>query len=301
MAMTNCFDNYERINTQLLRDKHNLLEGYITEYFFEKQFLKEKYTDGWWVAFYNNTKIFFILKDALNPLDHEIINKISYRYDCWQVYLINSTFVFASSSFDGVVYTTDQFIKKYDLHQIRTPLIANSDLRDEQRQNEAIQFFSDKKIEKIVISRYFANNFLTCFFTAITNIDFFVKTGSKINAIEVKYKFESKNGYFGLSMSERSVFKDLSELGLSIYYFILYNHMHEKNGILTFINHENKKWIYRNITHIDRFRIAKSYAPYKTSIDGNTLHQYIEISYNKNAWKSIDFDKPSRLLTMLKR
>jgi len=298
--MNNRFDNLECIHKQLMNDKNNLLEGYITEHLFETQFLNEKHTDGWWVAFYNNTKIFFILKNDLNILDREIIDKVSQRYDCWQVYLINSTFVFAEPSSSGLVYTEPQFNEKYDLHQIRRPMVANSDLRDEQRQKRAIDFLGDK-IEKIVVSRYFANNFLTCFFNAITNIDFFVKTGSRINVMEVKYKFESKNGSFGLSMSERSVFKDLAELDFQIYYFILYNHKREKDGILAFIKHEDKKWICRNITQIERFRIAKSYAPCKTSIDGNTLHQYIEISYNKNAWKTIDFGKPARLLTLLKK
>ena len=55
---------------QLKRDKHTLLEGYVTEHLFKKQFLAgrtiEEYSHGWWTGMLRGKRFLFILKDNLN-------------------------------------------------------------------------------------------------------------------------------------------------------------------------------------------------------------------------------------------
>ncbi|SHH19526.1 hypothetical protein SAMN02745135_00003 [Caloranaerobacter azorensis DSM 13643] len=59
--MDNIFDNEKIAVQQLLKDKHTLLEGYVTEQLFYNQFLSNgniSFSNGWWMTTYNGKKIF---------------------------------------------------------------------------------------------------------------------------------------------------------------------------------------------------------------------------------------------------
>ncbi len=59
MANGNVFSNVDYAITQLKHD--TLLEGYITEELFKRQFLENKhpsYTTGWWSATIHNKRYF---------------------------------------------------------------------------------------------------------------------------------------------------------------------------------------------------------------------------------------------------
>ena len=54
---------------QILRDKHTLLEGYVTEYLYKTQFLESRpqnYTCGWWSAEVGGQRFFFVVKEKLS-------------------------------------------------------------------------------------------------------------------------------------------------------------------------------------------------------------------------------------------
>lgn len=74
---------------KLSKVKHTILEGYVTEHIFEKQFLKltpEKFTSGWWSAIINDQRFFFLVSKTLNDVDRRVVEILSQKYPCWRVY-----------------------------------------------------------------------------------------------------------------------------------------------------------------------------------------------------------------------
>ena len=103
---------------QILRDKHTLLEGYVTEYLYKTQSQESRpqnYTSGWWSAEVGGQRFFFVIKEKLSDLDSQIIKKLSNTYPCWRVYPRWNTWYFYSGD---LKFSMNQFIRKYHLQQI---------------------------------------------------------------------------------------------------------------------------------------------------------------------------------------
>ena len=67
---------------KLSKVKHTILEGYVTEHIFEKQFLKltpEKFTSGWWSAIINDQRFFFLVSKTLNDVDRRVVEILSQK------------------------------------------------------------------------------------------------------------------------------------------------------------------------------------------------------------------------------
>lgn len=89
-------------------------------------------------------------------------------------------------------------------------MVASKETRNSERQNQSINFFKGNKIlKKIATERRFANNFLTVYFRGMINIDMFTKKNEQINVIEIKYKYESRDGYFGVNTGQMKMFEFL--------------------------------------------------------------------------------------------
>ena len=65
----------------LIKYKETVLEGYVSEYLFEKQFLdssNREYAHGIWTAKWGGLHLFFIFKQELSDIDKKILsNKLS--------------------------------------------------------------------------------------------------------------------------------------------------------------------------------------------------------------------------------
>ena len=100
---------------KLSKVKHTILEGYVTEHIFEKQFLKltpEKFTRGWWSAIINDQRFFFLVSKPLNDVDRRVVEILSQKYPCWRVYYDNETWNFSTGNAD---LTQHQFLEKYKI------------------------------------------------------------------------------------------------------------------------------------------------------------------------------------------
>lgn len=277
--VNNIFDDSTRAIQQLKNDKHTLLEGYVTEYLFEEQFLANKdtlYTKGWWMVNANERNIFFIVKDILNDLDVEIINKIKLPDECWQVNLVGYKWIFIK---DNLKLELNGFLKLTGLKALRTNLIASNETRNVERQKNSIDFFVQKNlIKKIATERLFANNFLTVYFKGMVNIDCFTKSKNGfLNVIEIKYKYESRDNCFGINVGQMNMFKYFYELGFKINHFILYNHKKDMNiSIFGFLKLTDKKyWLFGTLEKLNENEIG--IAPERTSVSGGFKQPYYKL------------------------
>lgn len=281
------FESIEDAKKQILRDKHTLLEGYVTEYFFEQQFLKEKvqkYTNGWWFALRGDTRFFFLVKEKMNNVDKKVFNLLKSQYECWVAYPKDDKWFFN----DGTVeYDEIAFLKRFSIIALRNKLSATSNTKNTIRQNQCVNFFVENNvINKIAIERNFADDFLTVYFNSMVNIDYITEnTVGRLCVIEVKFKYEDRAGNFGINAGQVLMFRILEDMGFEIHHMILYNHMKDKDlSIFGFLKLDSSKrfWLYGKLTgFLDRKR---SIAIKETSVDGKSEQAYYpfgkkEISY----------------------
>ncbi len=275
--MSNMFDNEQIAIQQLLNDKHTLLEGYVTEQLFYNQFLSNNsvpFSSGWWMVIHNDVRLFFIVREQISDFERELIAKIPLPHQCWQVYFEDNEFRFVNKE----ALTQAQFINKFELKKIREPMIATEETRNVTRQENAIDFFKKYRIvKKIATERFFANNFLSVYFRGMINIDFFTKANGKLNLVEVKYKYESRDGCFGINTGQMEMFKYFMSLGFNIYHFILYNHTKDMNiSIFGYLDLPGEKsWFNARIN--DAKSHGTGVAPEMTSVSGSFSQPYIKI------------------------
>lgn len=271
------FERTEDARAQILRDKHTLLEGYVTEYLFEHQFLIEKeksYTNGWWSALRGKKRFFFLVKEKMNDLDQKVFDLLNSRYSCWRAYPEKEKWFLS----DGRNKMSEkEFLTRYNLQAVHNQLSATSEIRDTNRQNQCIEFFENHQImTKIAVERNFADDFLTVYFNSPVNMDYITRNvNGDLCVMEIKFKYENKAGYFGINAGQTMMFEELEKLGFEIHHMILYNHTKDKDlSIFGFLNMKTLKkyWLYSRLTDFaDR---KKSTAPAETSVDGTKRQAY---------------------------
>lgn len=281
------FDSEQRAVKQVLRDKNTILEGYVTEYLFEQQFLANRsnsFTQGWWCARAKDHQIFFVVKQEVNDIDKEFACCLTSHYDIWQAKLSNSgTWDFVSIPNTGAttrILSEDQFVSEYALPTFRSSLLATNDVRDIDRQNKCIAFFKNNGIlRKVATERYFADDFLFRHFPSAVNVDFITKNkDSELCVLEVKFKFETRAGKFGVDSGQYHMLTQLHDLGIQIHHIILYNFTKQKDltifGFLT-TNDASRHWKIGRLTH--GVAAYETIAPRYTSIDGKKLQPYFAL------------------------
>ena len=281
------FDNEQDAVKQVLRDKNTILEGYVTEYLFEHQFLENRsgsFTQGWWCAGSNTHQIFFVVKQDLNDVDKEFACHLTSCYDVWQAKLSKMVqWEFAAIPKAGVrarILTEDQFVSEYSLPTFRSSLLATNDVRNIDRQNKCIAFFRNNGIlRKVATERYFADDFLFRHFPSAVNVDFITKNkDGELCVLEVKFKYETRAGKFGVDSGQYHMLTKLHELGLQIHHIILYNFTKQKDltifGFLT-TNEASRHWKIGRLTR--GVAAYETIAPRYTSIDGRKLQPYFAL------------------------
>ena len=140
----------------LCEDKHTLLEGYVTEYLYEKQWLlssPESYTSGWWFAEVEQEnkkkQFFFVVSEKLNDVDREVMRTLSKRYSVCRAYPIYDTWHFYEYHHDtedeGMRWP--QFCEKHQLQQeaVRGAQRESKKRKKKQPEDQALE---KKKAEK---------------------------------------------------------------------------------------------------------------------------------------------------------
>lgn len=277
---------------QFFFDKETILEGYVSEYLFEKQFLNSKnkdYTHGIWIAqLFNNKKnnegvvnYFFIFKQELSNFDKKLLSNTELKkiFMCFHAYEKDNQWWFS----DGVqTFNQKEFLQRIENNKTPKP-IYDYEHQMTNRKEKCIDYFEEHNILlPIANERNFANNFLSVYFDSVVNIDYLAcGDNGEIDVYEVKFKNESKAGYFGINIGQQKVLKHLSCCNFNIYYVVLYkDKRHSDYHIFDYINASDipKKWYIGKID-IDNY-VGDGTAPDDTSIYGNRSQQYY--NYDKS-------------------
>lgn len=280
------FSSQERAVQQVVRDKDTILEGYVTEFLFAKQFLSGRqgsYTQGWWHSNDRGRRYFFVVKPVLNDIDVSFAKVVLQTAEVWQAWITdNGTWMlkqFLDSSATPEL-TESQFVAKCGVDSFRSGLLATSSVRDETRQNKCIAFFKKHDIlTKVATERCFADDFLFKHFRSAVNVDFItVNKSGALCVLEVKFKFETRAGKFGVDSGQYHMLTELMGLGLQIHHIVLYNFTKKKDlTIFGFLatNHPSRHWKMCQLRpgHSAYETVAPSY----TSIDGRKLQPYFAL------------------------
>ena len=148
------FERFEDAEKQILQNKHTLLEGYVTEYLFEKQFplaLHRNYTSGWWCAEIENKRFFFVVSESFNDVDQKMIQILSKQFSVWRAYPTGNIWFFYS---EESTLSLPQFVSRHHLYKRAKPHPAAELTRDLGRQMKCVNFFKSNNIlRKIAIER----------------------------------------------------------------------------------------------------------------------------------------------------
>ena len=270
---------------QLRKDKHTLLEGYVTEYLFEQQFLIPKrtcYTHGWWTGTLYGKRFFFAIKHSLTELDKEIQSRLAQMYECWAVELDNGNWFFRK---DGNALSLPQFIRAYNLVQRQQVIRATRDTSDANRQDECISFFSQRgNLIRIAEERNFVDDILSVYFQGILNVDFFTKSSQgKLCVLEIKFKNESREGCFGINVGEVSLFDELRQLGFQVFQAVLYKKRlpgtssNTEISVFSYLKRPESDKTWYMIPFNKSLLEAPSIAPSYTSVDGRKAQSYYRL------------------------
>ncbi|QUH21795.1 hypothetical protein [Alkaliphilus sp. B6464] len=304
-------NNKEKLKYLLSRDKHAILEGVCTEHLFQNDVLPRKKWNnkislGWWTTRQNNDYIFFkvsseyVTQNDISIFRHFIKNNMKCIYvkfentGTYKFLEVNSNiYLIEKNNYIEQFLSFNEFIIKYNLKEIRQPLLAANDVRDTARQEKAIDFF-DKNglLEDTAIQRHFANFFLTVYYGyAVWNIDGLLVDNDKVLAYEIKFKYPTKSNTFGLNIGVAKLFEWLHNKDIKIYHAILLNPTNsEKVSVLDVLSNKSlyreTNWICYRINPTNLFN-SSGIAPSKTQIEGRTDQKvvYIPVSnfkYLKN-------------------
>lgn len=140
------FENLLDAKQQLLKDKHALLEGYVTEYLFEKQFLRSQngkyfsgYTNGWWSAGIGEHRFFFLVAPSLNNIDRRVIQSLAPQYEVWRAWPEKENWHFYKGNLD---LELKSFLHRFKLSPFRSGGKATATTRDIERQSKCLDFFT---------------------------------------------------------------------------------------------------------------------------------------------------------------
>lgn len=282
------FNKEEHLKKILFRDKHTRIEGLFTEHFFYEEILRKKFEEistGWWFGLKNNQYTitrFTTSVHTLTKIDFEILNFFS----SWNrsTYIVEFSEIDKSFCYSRYVRDNghsfrnhwDRIKRPYPSNPNFAPLPSEKD-RNAYRLNQATMYLKEKGVlKKSAIERIFANMWLgNAYFW---DIDFFVKHRSKLVAFEVKQKFPTAKGTWGLNTGLKNLFSYLNSIGIIVVHVILVKPVNDASipAIDLYTKDEYRKdakWV---ATKFDEKAVEKAFqkAPRYTSI-----HSSYELSY----------------------
>ena len=273
------FVSEEDAKKQLKKDKHNLLEGYVSEYCFEKQFLSSgsvRYTKGWWIAHGKDEYVAFCYKEDFNEIDENIASYLLLGMPVWHV-RFNGAWEFRNIKTNERL-SLQELTKSYHTVSFSSPIEATSETRDDDRQTKCIEFFQRKGILiDIAEQRKFANDVLSPSFNGLINVDFFsINKRQEPCVIEIKFKYPANDNTFGFDKGLGDTFDYLSNnCRVKICHFILYKPIRsEEYSIFDYLKDTRVErfWLFARLLDIGHFKLKT--APSKTSVDGKKKQQY---------------------------
>ena len=225
------FNNPIHLRKVLARDKHTRIEGICTEAIFVDDLIKEsfsKYSTGWWFprrkTGYHVVKIFSAI-DSITELDKEIL-----AFFCTKEV---PTYIVSFNDFEKAFYylriddkVLDSFNNQWDKKKKEYPRtnspppLPASAYRSQERLEKAFDILESLNLlKKSAIERVLANCFINA--KGLWDIDTFSMVDNQLIAFEVKQKYPTKKGTFGLNTGLAKLFHFLNDISVRVIHIIL--------------------------------------------------------------------------------
>jgi len=272
----------------LRQDKETRLEGLCVEYVFRRLLIEPHFSDAdismdWW--FIAKGKSFLPVKllyqPILNSTDRQLFDVfIRHRIEPWFIFYQKSKHKFYTASGQNAFKNGTLDASAFRVLDNRKKRPAQT-VNDVERQSQAILFLKNRGLDQqAAVQRYVANWLLGGH--KLWDLDCFVLYKSKLIAFEVKQKYPTKAGTFGLNIGLMRLFDWLKKMNICVYHLILTKPVwKEKYPALEFI--ENKKfwqhslWMATQPGQIDEVTSRVGIAPAKTSIHGTSKLSFFHL------------------------
>lgn len=287
------FNNEEHLKMILLRDKHTRIEGLCTENLFIHELIKNTFRDfsvGWWFKLKNDSyNIIKFLSNLAAIKDIDLFILDYFKSKGVNTFIV--CFDEVEKDFFYIDYSeirSNNFLEYWDKSRIKfpqkkkkSPPIPKASERNRNRLEQAIRLLkSHNALKKSALERVFANCWLAS--GAYWDIDSFVRYDDKIIAFEVKQKYPTARGTFGLNVGLANLFNFLTSLGIEVIHIILTkparNYKIPAIDFYTKKEYRNKlSWVGIKFTSeilLNNFSVA----PSKTSIFGASKLKYYHIN-----------------------
>jgi hypothetical protein len=288
------FKNPEDLKKILRRDKHTRIEGICTEALFIRDLLAPSFPDyssSWWFVSKGNR--FHILKlvseiENLSALEFALLS--FFRAKQSPAFLI--TFNEKAKSFFYIKFDSDSIQHLRERWRTHKKIIAprkpsapmpSPSERQPHRLDRAMNLMEASGLLKhAAIERLFANCWLAS--GRYWDIDAFAQYRDQFLAFEVKQKYPTASGTFGLNLGLTKLLSFLSDLGVNVIHVILTKPVSNRAVSAVDLYTEEKYkglslWI-AAIFNRNMLSAAFSNAPARTSIYGAQALKYYDISPN---------------------
>lgn len=283
------FSNETECIEVLKQDKHTRLEGICIEEFFRENYLqcvgKKNLSSGWWFSKESSISndyyiIKFLTELVLSEFDMFIFNHfISCNIKIFIVFMgrDGSYYTYYLKTLKG--FNTEYLISNASPYECTELKAIPAFVRDERRQNQAIEFLREKGlIRKSAIERFFANR--VAGFKGLWDVDVFEWIDRRqIKAYEVKQKFPAANGCFGINQGTTNLLQFLVEHGIVVEHVILKKPINDKDiPALDFVTKPEyvgmNEWLATDFSDISIQNIVTKKSPSYTSIHGRYRLSY---------------------------
>lgn len=223
-------NNNDDLKQILRRDKHTRIEGLCSEAVFVDDLLRESfpaYSCGWWFRRQNGVyRVARLVTDVaeLSELDFKILSMFARHVATTIIQFDLISKACYGARFDPETRSTlngNWFnIRRPVSRMAASPRLPGSGIRDAARLEQAIQLLESRnRLQHAAIERLFANCWLGE--APVWDVDFFVEHNEQLIAFEVKQKYPTRKGTFGLNVGEARLLTFLAELGIVPVHVIL--------------------------------------------------------------------------------
>jgi len=285
------FSRADDCRNVLLLDKHTRVEGLCSEAVFMEDIVEGNLfpvaSDFWFSLAesqgYDVTKIMTTSDKSLNDLDYLLLDMFAETADVDKIKIVYFDEFF--NNFWSFPYKMGMRDEELDLAGRIWGLpgkgvMAEERNRDRERILKASDFLKERGLLKdAAIKRIFANCVLCK--NAIWDVDAFTMTGLTPIALEVKQKYPTKKGSFGLNDGQADLFGFLTGMGIPVIHVVLRKPEEDASlhsiDLLTLPEYtERTEWLFTRFFP-ENLRPASFAAPDYTSIYGDAGINYSHI------------------------
>lgn len=254
--------------------KSDAISAYITESYFEEHYLNNvTHTKGWYIDCNSESLTFYVVKQELSELDVKLANDLNVVL--WQVFYKDDGIRLRKFDEDESIDIQD-FVKANNLAPKMQHRRGNV-LKDEfeRREKYCKNLIDNQSIINVANTTYIEDAFLNKYFM-VSDIDFIINNKLGYLVFDVKFKYPSKNGSYGINIGPFSVYKRLEEYNklIRVYNVVLKNP--NKLDCIDYLEQEDGQIVEYSFIDTSLEYIAKS-SPPKCAYFENGTQMYYEI------------------------